>query len=63
MAPGSHLTTNGVAVWRGVISSFVRALTCCALLVAEALLEAWFYHRTRASHVVGLGRVEAADGC
>jgi hypothetical protein len=47
MAPGSHLITNDNVVWRRVISSFVRALTRCAPLVAEMLPGAWFYHWSR----------------
>ena len=46
VAPGGHLINNDDAVWRWVISSFVRALTRCAPLVVEALLEAWIYHWT-----------------
>ena len=60
---GSHLITNNVAAWWRVILSFMRALTCCAPLVAGTLLGAWFCHRTQASHAVGLDRVEAGDGC
>jgi len=55
------LINNSVAVWWWVISSFTRALTCCAPLVAKTLLETWFYHQTQASHVVGLDRAEAGD--
>ena len=60
--PGSHVSTNDDAMGRRVISSFVRALTCCAPLVAETLLQAWFYRQTQASHTVSLDEVEASDG-
>ena len=63
VAPSSHLINNDNATWRWVILSFVRALTCCAPLAVEALLGAWLYYRTQASHTVGLGRVQAGDGC
>jgi hypothetical protein len=62
MATGSHLITNDNAAWQRVISLFVRVLTCCAPLVVETLLAAWFYHQTQASPVVGLDEVEPGDG-
>ena len=61
VALGSHLITNNDA-WRWMISSLVRALTCCVPPMVEMPLEAWFYCRAQASHVVGLDRVEASDG-
>ena len=63
MALGNHLITYAAAMWRWVILSFVRALTCCAPLAVEALLGAWLYYRTQASHTVGLDGVEVGDGC
>ena len=42
VAPGSHLITNDDNTWRWVISSFMRALTCCTSLVVETLLGVWF---------------------
>ena len=62
MAPGSHLITNDdAACWR-VISSLVHALTRYVPLVVDTLIRMWFHSQTQASHVVGLGRVEASDG-
>jgi hypothetical protein len=62
MEPGSHLITKYDAAWWRVISSFVHALAHYAPLAMEMLLRVWLYHRTKASHAVGLDGVEAGDG-
>jgi hypothetical protein len=62
VVPGSHLIISDDVMWRWVILLLVCAQTCCARLMAETPLGAWFYRWTQASNVVGLDRVEVADG-
>jgi hypothetical protein len=40
--PVDGLISNDNAVWRRVVSSFMRTLARCVLLTAEVLSRAWF---------------------